>query len=40
MIAHLELSSNMTLQEIKKNIIKFVESGENVDQVIDIQLPI
>ncbi len=36
MIAHLELSSNMTLQEIKKNIIKFVESGENVDQVIDI----
>ena len=26
----------MTLQEIKKNIIKFVESGKNVDQVIDI----
>ena len=36
MIAHLELSSNMNLVDIKKNIIKFVESGENVDQVIDI----
>ncbi len=36
MIAHLELSSNMNLVDIKNNIIKFVESGENVDQVIDI----
>ena len=36
MIVHLELSSNVNLQEIKENILKFVESGENVDQVIDI----
>lgn len=36
MIAHLELSSNMNLTEIKQNIIKFVESGEDVDKIIDI----
>ena len=36
MIAHLELSSKMNLQQIKENILKFVESGKNVDQVIDI----
>ncbi len=36
MIAHLELLSNMNLVDIKKNIIKFVENGENVDHVVDI----
>ena len=36
MIVHLELSSKMNLQQIKENILKFVESGKNVDQVIDI----
>ena len=36
MIVQLELSSNVTLQEIKKNIIKFVEDGKTVDRVVDI----
>ena len=36
MIVHLELSSKMNLQQIKENILKFVESGKSVDKVVDI----